>query len=184
MTFRTGPTRPLGAPMMVPPPDEVTANLLGRTPLWSSVEIISRLVRRFDLQDIASESDAMLMPRVIQPVTDVDELLRTTELGYLGAVDISAAVAFVSFFQVPIGKRWRLIGFVTSATTGSSTAAWRPDGGANAFNMNDGGTATSLRIFGSPLPLPERADIGRFSTNNGADTSESMTIWYTEEDAF
>lgn len=77
---------------------------LGRSPLWSSVPIIGRLVARFNLDDHATESDAMLLPRTIQPTTNVDELLAENSIETSGTVDPGATGQF-SIYTVPLGRK-------------------------------------------------------------------------------
>lgn len=143
-----------------------------------------KLVKRLTLSDNPDVQNPYLLPRMIYPVTDIGDLLRTTK-GNTETVDLTgAAGSFVTHasWLVPNGKRWRLWNCLRGASTGSSrimlTTTGLTDGSLEPF-----GTAESLLQLGG-LPINEGDMLGLRATGNGADGAIRLTIVYEEEDAF
>jgi len=160
--------------------------LLGKSPLWSSAEIINRLVRRYKLEDIASESNAMLIPRVIQPITNIDRLLETSGVERRAAFD-PGGTGFFTIVEVPEGKRWEIIGFrgarVTGATITFNAFAMTPAGGTQFIALTFTASADFSYIFPQSLPL-EEGGIPQLSVNAYTTGTCLMDILVREEDAF
>lgn len=150
-------------------------------PLYSSAEVVQRLVDRLKLQGYPVDPNAALqLAHAILPTMDVDRLLHETKLGS-GTGDLTpAAGTFVPIFTVPAGKRWRLVGFWRDTTTGT-TKVLVYDGVA-AFNASPIQTAEQTYWLGSPLWLEEGWQIGLRTNGNAGDGSRYLNILYEEED--
>ncbi len=145
--------------------------------------IQDRLWRRFKLSMNLSQPDQYKFQDVIIPVTQLDELMRASKIGG-GVKDISAAGGvLVTYFTVPKGKRWRLVGAYRVTTTGVSRM-YIDDGSSAAFYLTAADTASVTVFPGTPLWIEETWTIGMISTNNGADTTITMRIIYEEEDSY
>jgi len=150
---------------------------------WVNVQpLITRLINRFNLQDTPIEAVmAWAMGKSIQPVTDIDKLLKTTNID-LVLHDISAASGYTTYYTVPAGKRWELLLFRRGSTTGNSAVSIKDD--TSVVNLSNAGTAVAIQYLGPGFPLKEGWIIQMDNTNNGADSSIALQIWYTEEDAY
>lgn len=147
---------------------------------WTSVEIFARLVRRFNLQAYPISPDETVgLQETIQPVTQVDDLLREGKVD-TEAVDISGA-GRVTAFTVPQGKRWKLLWLWKEATT-AVTEIRVFDGVVGIIVILSSTTAAS-KDMGSKV-MEEGWSIDASGTGNGADNARSINIWYEEEDAF
>ena len=151
--------------------------------IFSNVSAINRLSKRLQLQSTPTEPNPFALIQTIQPVTDLDSLLRSVKIASASALDLSAAAGtLVPAFTVPAGKRWYWIGYVTSATVANSSV--QMNDGTTGFILNTLTTSNAYRILEQKIPLEETWIIGRLTTGNGGDSSETMQILYEEEDAF
>jgi len=148
--------------------------------LWipSSVDIDSRLVKRFTLSEQSLVQNPYWLQRVILPVTIVDEILKTPKAD-LSTQDISGA-AYVAFFTVPAGKRWRVKRYQRSATTATSYVRATIGGNLVAVSL----TGTTAAADNLDIGLNEGDDIGMMGTGNGADNARTLNLFYDEEDAY
>lgn len=153
-------------------------------PYYTSAVIATRLVKRFQLQEYPiSPDETLLLLRTIQPVTQVDELLRKSELIPV-TVDISGAGGnYLVFHTVPAGKRWRLQWIDKDATTGASALRIYMADGTTAIDVILSGTAHAVVDMGGKV-LDEGWTIRMKETNNGGDTAISMSAWIEESDAY
>ena len=151
--------------------------------LWINVEYIARLIRRFSLNVGQKIPEALKMARFVQPVTSVDEILQTLKIESQSGVDLSAAAGtYTVFLTVPQGKRWIVIALSTSATVAASQVLISD--GSSTFPLNDNTASTAKLNQFNPMPLPEGWSIGRTTTGDVGDNSESLSILVLEEDAF
>ena len=151
---------------------------------WCSVSIIRRIIDRFNLQETPQEpAEAWIIPKVVQPITDIDELLRSAKLGVaVRDLNVDASI-YVVFFTVPTGKRWTLLHIAWSPSTGSSLTRIQ-DSDGNNIDLCDM-SSTGDFMFTSSRPILEQGwTIRRRGTANLADTVRAVKIWYLEEDAF
>jgi len=147
--------------------------------------IWERLSSRFLIEPVPAEATpAPGVGTEIQPITDVDELLRVPTAAVVINQDISAAVAFSSMFTVPEGKRWHVKSVWRESTTGLSQIAFRVVTDAGTIISRVTISQTGEDVWIGNVILNESAQIGVFTTNNGADTSKDIDTFYEEEDAF
>lgn len=149
---------------------------------WVNVKYIARLIKRFTLQDYAQFPEAFRMSRIIQPVTQIDEVLRTLEIVRVTS-DLSAATSWLDVITVTKGKRWILLGYLKEATTGTSGIAMQKPG-EFPLDLEPQGSSESAVNLNTPIPLEEGWLIRRLTTGDGADTVEKTHIYFLEEDAF
>ena len=141
--------------------------------------IMQRLKDRFDLDDLTPEEFAVIEKVFL--MTDVDELLREPKIASQSR-DISGATGHTTYFTVPAGKRWRLHAMSAQGTTGNSNVSIYD--GTTRCPIIASGTGATNKELGHPIPLDENWEIQRQNTNNGGDTSRSLTLIYEEEDAY
>lgn len=149
---------------------------------WVSVDIIDRIVKRFQLQETPIEPGLdWTVVKNIQPVTQVDALLISIKMD-TATKDISGAGGgYITYFTVPKGKRWRLKALHMQASTGNTKAAITDGVAVFSFSAT---TTNGYYIYLLDLPLDTGWKIDGLETNNGADTAIFMVILYEEEDAY
>ena len=145
----------------------------------NKARIWDKLNNRFLLSDWQSEPPTM--SEQIIPVTDVNELTRDTKIAQ-HADDLSTGTAYVTYFTVPEGKRWTLLGFVRASSAGNTKVRLRIDG--EPFELTTSGTAYERNISMNPIPLKEGDIIQMKGTANVSDTNINLQIIYIEEDAY
>lgn len=152
-------------------------------PYIVNVEYIDRLIRRFALQTSPSKPDFYLLNRSIQPITNADELLRTSKMVQM-TLDISGGgYTYDANGTVPLGKRWRLW-WIDSQVTTASSGVVISDG---VVSVPTSLTASSIgphRACTYGLIMPYGWKVGMSGTGNGADNARRFNIIYTEEDDF
>ena len=142
--------------------------------------IFRRLRTRFDIAE-TGEQESTIIPQMIQPITNVDNLLATVK-AERGTEDISAtAGGYVAYFTVPTGKKWVVSQFYRQTTTANTQIRANISGQAVQLGLL-GTTNEIVRNFG--LALEENDSIGLRTTGNGADSAITADIVYEEEDAF
>lgn len=148
-----------------------------------SWHIFTRLSDRYRLDSGGTPSlwfpgQMMAMARVIQPVTSMDDLLRTSVIA-------SESKSLVSsngvYHTVPAGKRRHVTMLRKEATTGSTYPIL--DDGTTSFILAVAGTAVFLN-FQMDFWMEPGWRIIVAQTSNGADTAIPVTIVYQEEDAY
>ena len=150
---------------------------------WASVPVISRLVGRFKLQDPPWDpSEAIPLLGAIQPVTNVDDLLRTQHIISV-TKDISGATGNTVFYTVPTGKRWQLIGYQRPTTTANSQLKLQEDTGTYLLPVEGSGTTLVARVLEQFIPLPAGFMIVMANTNDIGDAARTLAIMYQEEEA-
>lgn len=147
--------------------------------------IWTRLYTRFSLEPGPSVIGGQ--PEVatsIIPVTQVDELLRDSQVQISASTDISGAGGLaIRMLTVPTGKRWRVNSVHRTATTGSSRVLMI-DSDGSAVNISAAGTSEEMVPQGESFVMDEAWSLGMRETNNGADTAELLQATLTEEDSF
>ena len=150
-------------------------------PLWARQQVINRLIKRFELSNMYAGSDVMMLPRTIQAVTQVDELLQDHDANVETKSLIAAAGTYVPYETTPLGKRRRFYGIYTGGSTGAGRLQIQR--GAVVVQMEVANTAERFRdLLG--LVIDENDSIGLTTTGNGADGAISMVSIYSEEDSF
>ena len=156
--------------------------------LWTSKEIIERLVKRYLLVDVTMEKNKLELLQYILPVTSVDELLRNVI--FSSEIKTPGATGRLLTHTVPSGKRWRLIAY-SVARSGAGDATY-----SEISVGENGGLATGLPIetftavvgkngtfSAENLWLPEGWEVGptlaAWTTGNTI-----MTLILEEEDAY
>ena len=148
---------------------------------WVGISpLIKRLVDRFNLQETPIDPvTAWILHKTIQPVTLVDELLKTLHVERV-VVDISAAGA--TAFTVPPGKRWQVFELVKEATIGSTKFSLRSGVGGQYAFLTPGGTGET-HLVRSPFPMAENWYL-QLEAGGGEDDTIGCEIIYQEEDAY
>ncbi len=85
---------------------------------WVNTEVMQRLRTRYLLQAYPVDPDALAILRTIQPVTNLDELLKDSKQERSAPVSITANGLF-TFFTVPQGKRWTIRAIYLYLSTGT-----------------------------------------------------------------
>lgn len=153
----------------------------------------NRLQERFDLEGLPEEKgESWYMPKQIFPVTNIDPLLRTTEV--LKVVGISAtATGWQKVFSVSVGERWTLVSLHVIINAVNNLArfnylGFEKRGDTEKFYI-DKFTATNERLFRTGLEIPrltlneEDKLYINISTADAADTFDAYII-YEREDVF
>lgn len=151
--------------------------------LWipASVDIDSRLVKRFTLADNPQVQNPYWLERVILPVTQVDELLKSYNIESVPKDLSAAAGTYVAFHTVPDGKRWVVQTFFKAITTAVSMV--RIYDGTTYLTLLPNQTGAHTE-FNCELPLKEGWSIGLTTTGDGGDANRALAILYSEEDAY
>ena len=155
---------------------------------WSSVGIIERLIKRFDLQEYPIAPDkALILPTTVQPITNIDELLRQLKIETLyGPSDPNTPGAKV-VHVIPSGKRQQfyIIGITTVAgTTNRYTQLQISDGTTSLIYEEFAATLTQNVKIDPTFFIPESFEIKvNVSVYNAGDTLRVQAI-FLEEDAF
>lgn len=141
---------------------------------------IQRLVNRYDLAEDRT-GQPVHMSTVIQPVTQVDELVGVMHIVTL-SLDLSAAAGnMVALVTVGDQTKFKVCWMWMESTVAASALALRSvrDGAQIAVSATDA-NAKSQPMHGVPL---ESGDIaGALSTGNAGDNSVSVSIMYITED--
>jgi len=155
---------------------------------YTSVEILQRLIGRFDLQSYPIDPNkAFVIPHYIQPVTDVDRLLRTTKI-YEKSSSVTGN-GNVTLFTCPVGKKWEVVSVEVDKQAGDyniDTLKLR-DLSATGVVIMVLATMTDddlLRTFEQPIPM-EEGDTLLMSVSSYVGTGAYVAyilVW--EEDAF
>lgn len=141
--------------------------------------IITRLISRFKLQELSPET--FKLSETITPITNADDLLKTSKIASTGAIDISGGAT--TLFTVPAGKRWLVWGLSKGATVGSVSVYANDTSENNAIFYVINGTTASTIVVAQNFPL-EELDKLICSVGNVADTSITFRVYYWEEDAY
>jgi hypothetical protein len=105
---------------------------------WVNTSIIERIVTRFTLQDTPIELlKDWILNKTIQPITNIDELLLTTEID--ASVYTDGGVGNKAFVTVPAGERWTVRACHIIRATGDRTIS--------ALYLNDGTNAAKIKTF-------------------------------------
>mgnify|MGYP001165742984 CR=1 FL=1 len=149
---------------------------------WASEPLLSRLIRRYELQEYPIEPAlAYELVKKVQPVTIADDLLKTVKIAST-ILDISGvAGTYTVFHTVSEGKRWIIRSAWHMGTTGNSNL--RVSDGTTEHFLTGWGTSAQF-ANGVPFPMDENMTLGMMTTGNGADSAIEVTILYEEEDAF
>jgi len=147
--------------------------------------IWARLYTRFSLEPGPSTIGGQ--PEVatsIIPVTQVDELLRDSQVQLSAATDISGGGSLaVRMLTVPEGKRWR-VNTTHRTTTSTASRVLMIDADGNAVNISAAGTAEQMIIPAEAFVMDEGWSLGMRETGDAADSAELLQSTLTEEDAF
>jgi len=147
-------------------------------------DIWRRLYNRFDIEVGVVEGSAPEVGTSIIPVTQVDELLKQSRGLVSPTVDLSGGGSLpITMFQVPVGERWKVYRiFRTSTVAGSRVRFIDPLNGNVVVSL--AGTAEEIITMGEGYILEENWIIAMQETGNGGDTSESLNILISAEEAF
>jgi len=151
-------------------------NRIGLTVAWL------RLYNRFRVEGGTQETPELLS--TVQPITDMDRLLRTPEYK-ANELNLSGTAGdFVNYFTVPDGERW----FVTSWWREASIADTRivvrpPEGGSNEHRVSLAGTSEEIPQAGR-LCLDQKWEIGMDASGDAGDTAIKLTVLIEREYSF
>jgi hypothetical protein len=118
------------------------------------------------------------IPPFVFLTSSVDEPLIEIKIA-TNTDDISGATGSTTFFTVPTGKRWKLIGAGQSDTTGSS--ALGISDGSTIFWLSSSGT-TGIKEPKLSIPMDTGWTVEALNTNNVADNARNAEIIYEESD--
>lgn len=153
---------------------------------YTSVPIRSRLVSRFNLQEYAQDPNAMLvMANRIQPVTQVDDLLRTIEIDNYGPTD-PTSTGFKTGWTVPNGERWGLIAYqFLGSTAGTTLGGIRLNNGTNTITIDSPSAAQYIdTLLVQRVPVQEGWTIEfQVVAYNATDTVTGYLL-YEKEDSY
>lgn len=151
--------------------------------LWipSSVDIDSRLVKRFTLSDKSQVQNPYWLHRTITPVTQIDNLLSTPKSDVNNEDLSGGAGTYVPYFTVPSGKRWTLKFTFKTATTAATQIICKI--GGNEIFMTASGTA-AVALFLQGIKMNEADSIGMDTTGDGGDANRFLYLIYEEEDSY
>jgi len=153
--------------------------------LWVSKPFVSRVIRKFQLEDTQRKpEDPQFLP-FVQPVTDVDQLLRETKLSGTVTLAITGSGG-VTCHTVPAGKRWKVLYWRLSKASGTFTFSDHivfDDGGSN-YMVIKVATASTLSLYSDKSFTIEtgftlRTDIA-WTVNGNLES----TLMYEEEDTY
>ena len=159
--------------------------MLDRAYSFTSVEILKRLVGRFDLQDYPIAPDkSLLLAHSVIPTTDIDRLLRTINISH-NTISITATGAF-TVATVPAGKRWDLVHFHAFLVTGTYDIDYLDLNDGTGTMELDKWTAASSRVktFEQPIPIKEDIIVRIHATNYAVTGNCAIKLLYWEEDAY
>lgn len=144
----------------------------------------SRLTKRFKTAPVAPQFRVPGgLSTLIQPVTLIDDLLRTPDM-LDGAYDISAA-SWVTIYTPAKGKRGRVLAVGKGSSVGNAYwRIWYSDANPRGFFplTIPSGTATTV-IFPQPIPVPYTWALQAIS-GNVADTAVTLEYLIEEEDDY
>lgn len=153
----------------------------------TNARALSRLFSRFKLQE--SEPEDFNLIEKVSPVTNIDELLRVTNLPAAILTSVTAVGVYYPF-AVPAGKRWRLRGFQATKSTGTWTIdAILLDDGTGAVNLNAKLYSTAVTnaqtLFdGQEIILEPGWKVGVNVDTYSVTGNMQSKILYEEEDAY
>ena len=149
--------------------------------LWANKAIISRIIQKFQLEERPREPDSPLFLQTLQPVTSIDELLKTTSLIKSASKDLSAgAGTYTVYHTTPATEKWTIRGWSTDTTIASTQLRLRTPSG-QFFPLEAAATAGKL-THSEEVYMPPGWTIGLLTTGNVADTDVDLTILYDKED--
>jgi len=157
--------------------------------IWipSSVDLDSRLVKRFTLSHQSSVPNPYWLQRTISPVTNIDVLLRD----YLAStlVIVPTATGWYTAKTVPSGKKW----FVHVLRVYRSTGAAEQFSNFEVYDLSatksvglGAFTATNdhTLLFNTPLPMNEGDYFRVYVSTHNAGDELTAQVWVEEEDSF
>ncbi len=142
--------------------------------------ILRGLTERLGIQAGVTAVRRVLAPFVV-PVTQVDALLETSHLDRK-MCNLSGST-FVVVWEVPEGKRWRIIGIFRPITTGNCAVRFLR-GTVDYFPLEPLGTTGRLIPLGRDWILGAGSKIGAWPGGNAGDMTCEMHLMYVEEDAY
>lgn len=98
----------------------MTQDLLGQSPLWADKPIIDRLIDRYGITDRPTGSNAVLIPRQVQLISDADELLRDSSIWVSLSIDPTAGAKYQTMLTVAAGQRRIITNYAVSRTVGAN----------------------------------------------------------------
>lgn len=152
--------------------------------------IFNRLVARFRLT--VFEQSIPLVSPIIQPITDVSELVKVIKTSSFNvAADSSGWKAGTI---VPAGKRWLLHAVTVNRSTGATATcngvSIRTQDGTlghaddECYILYTSAASTIATTFGNALPLDTGGILDLYAAAGNAGDVLSLLLHYTEEDAF
>jgi len=150
---------------------EHEGSIIGLSSLW--LRLFTRL-----------RTKAGMLPRpaylldTVQPVTDIDDLLRVAS-GVTVARDLQAAAGtFTTYWTVPAGEKWRLMSVWREGTTAVTRIALNMSGTFARISIS---ATDELAILPTGIILDELDSIGMYTTGDVGDASRSMDMSYLRE---
>lgn len=163
-------------------------NLLWVNKLTNSNQtIISRYVNKFGLRSKAEAQPESLLALIqaIQPVTDIDNILKNTYIKY--SQTAVTATGWLTVFTVPLNKRWRL----------KSISGWNSSGTftSNQIGISDGSNTAGLILYTaagstplyqpySDIIIPQNFLIRAYVDSKAVNGNYDFTAIVEEEDAY
>lgn len=153
--------------------------------LFANADYLDRLTQKYKLSETPLSGDSLLLLRTIQPVTQVDRILRKI---YLTSLEITpTATGYYTCHTVPTGKRNYPIIIYVARSTGAAELV-------SEFEVYDGTTripieaytpaSTILHLFDREYPLKEKWELSVYVSTHNAGDKVTAYIYYEEEDAY
>ena len=140
---------------------------------WINIDIVSRLVNRFNLATTTLVQKPFRLLRGVRPVTNFDELLQVISVEDSGEVS-PTGTGWIQVNLVPTDERWEIIALDANVSTGTTerfTGISFSDGAVAIFKLATfGATVAHSEVFAQPVPL--RKDwtvLIQISTHNAGD---------------
>lgn len=153
---------------------------------WASVPIVSRLLKRFVIQKPPYNiAEAIPLLGAIQPITNVDNLLRETKIESLYSAD-PGGVALIKVHTVPSGKKQTFRAIQINKVSGATLTTSYVSAKITATVPIEEYTAAAAHSYylPEPLPLPEGAEIHVGVAAYTAGDIMAVKAIYDEEDSY
>ena len=148
---------------------------------WVNKTIVDRLVTRFTLGEVPAVQRPYILRREVILTTDLDKLLGHAKIE-TGDFDLSAGPgAWTAIHEVPLGKRWTVLGIYQENTIDPSQLALYLAGRRFIISAN----VNTVKIIPNLNYQLEQTDgLWALSTANVGDDTIEMSILVIVEDAY
>ena len=155
-------------------------------PSWVNIDFLSRIIRRFQLEEWRREPESLAFVPAVFPITSADELLKDQDV-----INVTTGVLGVGsqiVYTVPIGKRVKFYGMYGARVGGDRNfdVIFIVDADVHVFAIETFGATSSksLGIFNQPI-IAKPGWTVRFSITGGTtDGAWAFRAPVEIEDAF